>query len=72
MIAFNANIIERRAYEVSKQFQDLKIDVTLFSETHLKPHMRSYISNCDIYQTDHHDEHRGGSAVEVRKGIPHT
>jgi hypothetical protein len=42
------------------------------SETHLKPHMRFYIPNYDIYQTDREDEHKGGTAVAVKKGIPHT
>jgi hypothetical protein len=37
-IAFNANGVERQRYELSKQLQDLHIDVALFSETHLKPH----------------------------------
>jgi hypothetical protein len=30
-------------YELSKQLQDLHMDVTLLSETHLKPHERLYI-----------------------------
>jgi hypothetical protein len=37
VIAFNANDIWRRCYELSKQLQDLHIDVALLSETHLKP-----------------------------------
>jgi hypothetical protein len=40
IIAFIANVIRRQAYEVRKQLQDLKIDVALFGETQLKPHMR--------------------------------
>jgi hypothetical protein len=51
IIAFNVNDIGRRAYEVRKQLQDLKIDMTLFSEKHLTYHMRFYIPNYDIYQT---------------------
>jgi hypothetical protein len=40
VIAFNANGISRQHYELGKQLQDLRIDVALFSETHLKPHER--------------------------------
>jgi hypothetical protein len=40
VIAFNANGIGRQRYELSKQLQDLHVDVTLFSGTHLKPHER--------------------------------
>jgi hypothetical protein len=35
IIAFNANDIARQRYELSKQLQDLHVDVALFSETHL-------------------------------------
>jgi hypothetical protein len=56
----------------TKQLQDLKTNLTLFSETDLKPHMRFYIPNCDIYRTDSEDGHKGGTAVAVKKGIPWT
>jgi exonuclease III len=49
IISFNANGIGRQAYEIRKQLQDLKTDVALFSETHLKPHMRFYIPNYDFF-----------------------
>jgi hypothetical protein len=52
--------------------QDLKIDVPLFSETHLKPHMRFYIPNYHIYRNDRVDGNKGGTSVAVKKGIPHT
>jgi hypothetical protein len=45
VIAFNANGISKQRYGPSKQLQDLRIDVALFSETHLKPHERFYIPN---------------------------
>jgi hypothetical protein len=41
VIAFNANSIMRQGYELSKQLQDLYVDVALISEAHLKPHERS-------------------------------
>jgi hypothetical protein len=39
-MAFNANGNGRQRYELSKQLQDLHIDVAPLSETHLKPHER--------------------------------
>jgi exonuclease III len=61
IIAFNANGIWRQHYELSKQLQDLNIDVALFSETHLKPHERFYIPNYHLYRTDRHPERKGGA-----------
>jgi hypothetical protein len=52
IVAFNANDIWRERYELSKQLQDLHIDVALLSETHLKPHERFYILNYHFYWTD--------------------
>jgi hypothetical protein len=37
VIAFNTNGIRRQLYELSKQLQDLHIDVALFSETLSNP-----------------------------------
>jgi exonuclease III len=71
VIAFNANGISKQRYELSKQLQDLHIDVALFSETHLKPHERFYVPNFHFYRIDRHPERKGGTAVAVRKGIPH-
>jgi hypothetical protein len=45
VIAFIANGIWRQCYELSKQLQDLYIDMAVFSETHLKPHERFSIPN---------------------------
>jgi hypothetical protein len=71
--AFNANGIWRQAYELRKRLQDLKIDVALFTETHLKPHMRFYIPNYYIHnRKDRLDGNKGGTAVAVRKGIAQT
>jgi hypothetical protein len=35
----------KQRYELSKQLQDLHIDVAIFSETHLKPHERFSIQH---------------------------
>jgi hypothetical protein len=66
VLAFNANGIWRQCYELSKQLQDLPVDVFLFSETHLKPHDRFSIPNCHFYRTDHYPGKKCG------KGIPHN
>jgi hypothetical protein len=45
--------------------------VALFSETHLKPHQRFHLHNYHIYRNDRHPGIKGGTAVAVKKGIPH-
>jgi hypothetical protein len=72
VIAFNANGNGRQCYEHSKQLQDLNIDVALFSETYLKPRERFYIPNYNFYRIYRHPGMKGGTAVAVRKGIPHN
>jgi hypothetical protein len=71
-MTFNANGIWSQRYEFSKQLQDLHVDVALFSETHLKPHERFFIPNYHFCRTDSHPGRKGGTAVAVRKGIPHN
>jgi hypothetical protein len=63
VIEFNANGVWRRCYELSKQLQDLHIDMALFSGTHLKPQERFFIPNYHFYRTDR---------FLGRKGIPHN
>jgi hypothetical protein len=46
--------------------------VALFSETHLKPHERFFISNYRFYRTDRYSGRKEGIAVAFRKGIPHN
>jgi hypothetical protein len=72
IIAVNVNGNGRQAYKVRKQLLGLEIDVALFSQTHLKPHMRFCISNYDTYWTDREDGNKGGTAIAVKKDIPHT
>jgi hypothetical protein len=52
--------------------QDLHVDVALFSETHLKPHERFFVSNFHLYRTDRHPGRKRGTAVAVRRGVPHN
>jgi hypothetical protein len=42
IIAFNANGTERQTYEVRKQLQDLKINMSLFSDTPETSHEALY------------------------------
>jgi hypothetical protein len=67
-IAFNANGIWRQRYKL----QDLHVDVTLFSETYLKPHEKFLILNYHFHATDRHPGRKGGTAVAVRKASPIT
>jgi hypothetical protein len=46
--------------------------VALFSETHLKPHERFSIPNYHFYRNDSLPGRKGGTAVAVKKGIPHS
>jgi hypothetical protein len=62
----------KQRYALSKQLQGLHVDVALLSETHLKPQERFFISNYHFYRTDRHPGRKVGTAVEVRKGIPHS
>jgi hypothetical protein len=70
VLAFNRNGIGRQRYELRKQLQNLHADVALFSETHLKPHERFFITNYHFYRTDRHPGRKSGTAVAVKKGIP--
>jgi endonuclease/exonuclease/phosphatase family metal-dependent hydrolase len=72
VIAFNANVIVRQRYELSKQLQDLHVNVALFSKTHLKRHERLFISNYHFYRTDRHPDRKGGTLATVRRGVPHN
>jgi hypothetical protein len=52
VIEFNTNDTWSQCYEPGKLLQDLYIDVTLPSETHLKSHEGDFIANYHFYQTD--------------------
>jgi hypothetical protein len=46
--------------------------VALLPETHLKPHERFFISNYHFYHTGRFPGRKGGTAIAMRKGIPHN
>jgi hypothetical protein len=70
VLVFNTNDIWRQRYELSKQLQDLHIDVALPSDTHLKLHERFFIRNYKFYRTDRYPGRRGGTVVAVKKRHP--
>jgi hypothetical protein len=72
VIEFNENNIMRQRCGLSKQLQDLYIDVGLFSETHLKPHERFFTSICHFYRTDRNRGGNGGTTLAVRRGVTHN
>jgi hypothetical protein len=72
VMGFNANGIGRQRHELSKQMQDLLIDVALLSETRLKPHERFFIPNYHIYRIDRFPGTKGETAVADTKGNPHN
>jgi hypothetical protein len=47
-------------------------DVALFLERHLKSRMTFYIPKHDIYRSDCQDGHKDGTAVAVKKDVPHA
>jgi hypothetical protein len=65
----NANGIWRQRYELSKQLQDLHIDVALLSGTHIKHHERFFIPNYYFYRTGRFPGRIGRTAVA---GNPHN
>jgi hypothetical protein len=44
----------------------------LSSQRYLKPHEMFHIPNYNSYRIDRHPGMKGGTAVAVRKGIPHN
>jgi len=70
--AFNENGILRQRYEFSTQLQRRRIDVALLSETQLKPHERFSIRNYHFYWNDRHPGIKGGTAITLKKGVPHS
>jgi hypothetical protein len=64
------NGISKQHSKLSKQLQDLHIDVALFSETHLKPHERFYIPNYHFYRIDANWEEKAELLLQSEKASP--
>jgi hypothetical protein len=71
-MAFNTNGFAKQRYELSKQLQDVHVDVAMLSQTHLKIRERFFIPNYHFYRTYRYPGRKGGTAVAVRIGIPHN
>jgi hypothetical protein len=69
VVACNANGTGRQRYELSKQLQDLHIDVAPLSETYMRPHERFFIPNYHLNPTDCFQGRKGRTTIAVRKGI---
>jgi hypothetical protein len=72
VIAFNANGIGRQPYDLRKQLQDLRVDVALFSETHLKPHEGFYFRNYHFYRTGATRAEKAKLPLQLEKAFPTT
>jgi hypothetical protein len=59
--------IARQRYELSRQLQDLHVDVTLFSETILKTHNRNFISNYHFSRTDRNPGKKAEQPLQLEK-----
>jgi hypothetical protein len=71
-VEFSANGIVRQHYELSSALQEQRIDLALLAKTHLRRHEWFYIPNYQVYRNDRFSGIKGGTAVAVKKGIPHT
>jgi hypothetical protein len=72
VVAFNASGISGQRCEFSKQSEAQRTDVSLLSETYLKPHDKFSSRNYHIYRTHSHPGLKGRTAIAVRKNIPHN
>jgi hypothetical protein len=43
----------------------------LYFQRHLKPHERFSVTNDYLFRIGRHPEGKGGTAIAVRKGLPH-
>jgi hypothetical protein len=71
-IAFNANGIWRQNCEPSKQLQDIYRCGCALRDTPQNPMRGPLFQNYHFYRIDRFSGKKGGTAVAVRKGIPHN
>jgi hypothetical protein len=71
IIAFNANGIGRQRHELSKQLQDLRIEVACFLR-HIRNSSEVLHYKLPRLSKGPIPGRKGGTAVTVRKGIPHN
>jgi hypothetical protein len=72
VLEFNANGIGRQRYELSKQLQDLNVEVVLFSETQLKYHERFIIPNFHFNEPTATLVEKAELPLQLGKAVPIT
>jgi hypothetical protein len=70
VVVISANGIWRQHYELSKQLQDIHIDVALLSEAHLKAHERFFIPNFHFYRTDRFRKEKAELPFQLEEAFP--
>ena len=69
----NANGLVQHIQEIKAFIQEKNIDVMLISETHLTDKNFINVPNFYLYNTNHPAKTaRGGSAIIIKRSIPHT
>ena len=68
---WNCDGLERDKLLFGHIIQQKKIDVALLCETKLKPNRNYNFQNYDIYTTDGPNPPHGGTAIVIKKCIPH-
>ena len=71
IVAWNANGIRLKLQEFREFLARTKIDVALINETHLKPSHRANVPNYVVYRNDRLNGRAGGTAIYIKKSIPH-
>jgi hypothetical protein len=72
VITFQAKGVWRQCYELSKQLQDLHIDVAFLSQTHLKPHESFFVLNYHFYQLTTSQKEKAELSLQLEKAFPTT
>jgi hypothetical protein len=70
IMSFNANDILKQRHELSKLLEDLRIDLALFSGTHLKHHERFSLPNYHVYRMAAMRAGRGELSSQLGKASP--
>ena len=71
LLNFNANGLKNQILEVANFLQKNSIDIACINETHLKNPDIVKIPNYTIYRNDRENRPGGGTAIIIKKSIPH-
>jgi exonuclease III len=72
ILSFNANGILRQRNDLSKQLEDLRIDVAMFLETNLKPHEKFFLQTYPFTELTAIREGKGELPSQLGKASPTT